>query len=119
MKIRSVLLTAGAAAILAPAVAFAQAPPTAPAPVAPKTEQLDPKACAHSDTQSTVGQGSGQMQQPNGGGNLSDKLARSDGVICPPDQVDPEIKAPTPPGGPMPVVPPPGSPGGDPSVRPK
>ena len=50
---------------------------------------------------------------------LSDKLARTDGVICPPN-VDPEIKAPTPQsGGKMPVIPPPGSPGGDPSIQPK
>ena len=38
-------------------------------------------------------------QTPNAttgsGTNLSDKLARSDGVLCPPN-VDPEIKAPTP-----------------------
>jgi hypothetical protein len=52
------------------------------------------------------------------GGNLSDKLARSDGVICPPD-VDPDIKAPAPGGGKTPVIPPPGEPGGDPNVQPK
>ncbi|MBI3704167.1 MAG: hypothetical protein HY244_10085 [Rhizobiales bacterium] len=46
-------------------------------------------------------------------------LARSDGVICPPDHIDSEIQAPTPPAGPMPVIPPPGTPGGDPSLRPK
>jgi hypothetical protein len=55
---------------------------------------------------------------PQNGGNLSDKLARTDGVLCPP-HVDPEIKAPTPETGKMPVIPPPGSPGGDQSVRPK
>jgi hypothetical protein len=108
-------------AALLPAIAAAQAPPKSDAPIAPKTEQLDSKACAASDTQSTVGQagksGGGMQMQANG--NLSDKLARSDGVICPPSQVDPEIKAPTPPGGAMPVIPPPGSPGGDPSVQPK
>ena len=55
-----------------------------------------------------------------GGGNqtLSEKLEQTDGVLCPPD-VDPDIRAPTPQSGPMPVIPPPGSPGGDPSVRPK
>jgi hypothetical protein len=61
-------------------------------------------------------------QPPNAttgsGTNLSDKLAQSDGVLCPPN-VDPGIKAPTPEVGNMPVIPPPGSPGGDPSVRPK
>jgi hypothetical protein len=50
---------------------------------------------------------------------LSDKLARSDGVLCPPTGVDPEIRAPTPETGNMPVIPPPGSPGGDPTIRPK
>jgi len=102
-------------------MAAAQAPPKPSAPIAPKTEQLDPKACANSDTRSTVGQGdkTGGDVQTEKGGNLSDKLARSDGVICPPSQADPEIRAPTPPGGSMPVIPPPGSPGGDQSVQPK
>jgi hypothetical protein len=50
---------------------------------------------------------------------LGDKLARSDGVLCPPTGVDPEIRAPTPETGNMPVIPPPGSPGGDPTIRPK
>jgi len=57
----------------------------------------------------------GQSNEP-----LSDKLAQSDGVLCPPSGVDPEIRAPTPPDtGKMPVIPPPGSPGGDPGLRPK
>ena len=50
--------------------------------------------------------------------NLSDRLARSDGVLCPP-AVDPEMTAPPPGGGKTPVIPPPGSPGGDPNVQPK
>jgi hypothetical protein len=49
---------------------------------------------------------------------LSDKLDQGGGVICPPN-VDPGIKAPTPESGKMPVIPPPGSPGGDPNVKPK
>jgi hypothetical protein len=118
-----VRLTALSVAVLLQGMAAAQAPPKPNAPIAPKTEQLDPKACANSDTQSTVGQGgkpsTGGDVQSEKNGNLSDKLARSDGVICPPSQVDPEIRAPTPPGGAMPVIPPPGSPGGDQSVQPK
>ena len=55
----------------------------------------------------------------SGGKNLSDKLAKSGGVICPPHNVDPAMKAPTPQGGTMPVIPPPGSPGGNPNVQPK
>ena len=50
--------------------------------------------------------------------SLSKRLERTAGVICPPE-VDPDIKAPTPQGGNMPIIPPPGSPGGDQSVRPK
>ena len=50
---------------------------------------------------------------------LGDKLARSNGVLCPPSGVDPEIRAPTPETGDKPVIPPPGSPGGNPNVHPK
>ena len=104
--------------LMLPAIAIAQAPPSTKTPVSPKTEQLD--ACSHSDTQTTVGKGGDLgMERQGGQGNLSDKLARSGGVICPPEHVDPQIKQPTPPGGPMPVIPPPGSPGGDQSIQPK
>jgi hypothetical protein len=50
---------------------------------------------------------------------LSDKLARSDGIICPPAGVDSEMQVKPPEGGEMRVIPPPGSPGGYPTVRPK
>jgi hypothetical protein len=50
--------------------------------------------------------------------SLSEKLDQGGGVICPPN-IDPAIKAPTPQTGRMPVIPPPGSPGGDPKVQPK
>jgi hypothetical protein len=66
---------------------------------------VDPKACAN---------GAGTL--PNQ--SLSEKLDQTNGVICPPN-VDPGIKAPTPNAGKMPVIPPPGSPGGDPTVQPK
>jgi hypothetical protein len=113
-------LTAFSIAALLPALAAAQTAPKPSTPIAPKTEQLDSKACAGSDTHATVGQGDtgGDMQMEKNG-NLSEKLARSDGVICPPAHVDSEIRAPTPPGGAMPVIPPPGSPGGDQSIKPK
>jgi hypothetical protein len=65
----------------------------------------DPKACADN-----------VQNSPNQ--SLSDKLDKSNGVICPPN-VDPAMKAPTPHSGDMPVIPPPGSPGGDQSVQPK
>ena len=109
------------AALLMPAIVAAQAPPPTKAPVAPKVDQLDPKACAQSDTQTTVGKGGdAQTHRQDGKDDLSEKLARSGGVICPPEHVDPEIRQPTPPtGGSMPVIPPPGSPGGDQLVQPK
>jgi hypothetical protein len=52
---------------------------------------------------------------------LSEQLSRSGGVIKPPENVDRGIEAPTPDPGAhsMPVVPPPGAPGGDPKVKPK
>ena len=106
------------AVLLSPALAVAQAPPTK-VPVAPLTEQRDPKACAHSDTQTTVGKSGKLDTLHDSNENLSNKLARSGGVICPPEHIDPEIKQPTPPGGAMPVIPPPGSPGGDQSIQPK
>ena len=41
-------------------------------------------------------------------------------VIKPPADVDPEMKRTPPPSGArMPVIPPPGTPGGDPSIKPK
>ena len=77
---------------------------------------LDPKAC--SDEQrlqlpNTPAPQSGPNQ------NLSEKLERTEGVVCPPAGVDPEIAVSPPGGGKTPVIPPPGSPGGDPTVRPK
>ena len=54
-------------------------------------------------------------------GTLSDKLSRSEGVIKPRRDVDPEIEvpAPVPNPGTTPVIPPPGTPGGDERIRPK
>jgi hypothetical protein len=51
--------------------------------------------------------------------NLSEKLASSKGIICPPAGVDPEMRQKPPEGGAIKVVPPPGSPGGDQNVQPK
>src|ERR1051326_8060629 len=100
--------------------AFAQAPP---GPVSPPAQTAPPVARATNcaPTQSTPqgsiapqGSTTGQRAEP-----LGDKLARSDGVLCPPPGVDPEMHAPTPHVGNTPVIPPPGSPGGDPTIRPK
>jgi hypothetical protein len=53
-------------------------------------------------------------------GTSSSDLARSGGVITPPADVDPQMKRePSHSADPMPVIPPPGTPGGDQSVKPK
>src|SRR5262245_45016304 len=57
-----------------------------------------------------------------GGGSsapLSDKLAQSKGVICPPAGIDRDMQVTPPSGGHLKVIPPPGTPGGDPNVQPK
>ena len=105
-------------AIVCSAPAFAQQPKEPSVPSQPAPPKLDPKACAdgdrlpHADIPGTEGRAPDSE-------HLSDKLARTDGVICPPPGLDPDIRAPTPNGSNMPVIPPPGSPGGDPNVRPK
>jgi hypothetical protein len=56
-----------------------------------------------------------------GGSNepLSDKLAPSKGVICPPAGIDRDMQIRPPGGGALKVIPPPGTPGGDPRVEPR
>ncbi len=99
-------------AICAGAVLAQGVHPSAPGPATCSTE-LTPG-------QSNPVPGASQPpERAQASANLSERLARSDGVICPPSGVDPEIKLPTPETGRMPVIPPPGSPGGDPNVRPK
>jgi hypothetical protein len=52
---------------------------------------------------------------------LSDKLERTDGVIRPPTNIAPDmtVRPPVPNPGTTPVIPAPGTPGGDPTVDPK
>jgi hypothetical protein len=67
-------------------------------------------------------QGSTPPQDPSStGSTLSDKLERSDGVVRPPETGAPDITvpAPVPDPGTTPVIPPPGSPGGNQQVDPK
>jgi len=54
-------------------------------------------------------------------GSLSHRLNRSGGVIHPPANIDPGLTQPAPDIGPhsMPVIPPPGTPGGNPDIKPK
>ncbi len=59
------------------------------------------------------------LGQKDDGKPLSDKLAQSKGIICPPAGVDPQMRQAPPEGGAIKVIPPPGSPGGNPNVQPK
>jgi len=94
-----------------PAVGQNTPPPTSP----PAPPIVDPKACLE-----RLPPNDGTARQPGASTqNLSDKLERSEGVICPPVGIDPDIAVVPPGGGRTPVIPPPGSPGGDPTVRPK
>ena len=102
--------------------ASAQAPPgpvTPPAQTAPPSPSSAANCAPMQPGQRSrravpEGTTTGQGAEP-----LGDKLARSDGVLCPPAGIDPEMRAPTPDAGKTPVIPPPGSPGGDPTIRPK
>jgi hypothetical protein len=103
------LATSGAASAQAPPV-----PATPPAQTAPVNNCVPMQPQPPRGTIAPEGSTTGRTAEP-----LGDKLAKSDGVLCPPSGVDPEIRAPTPETGNMPVIPPPGSPGGDPDIRPK
>ena len=103
MQIKPLFIVACVLGLPAAAVAQSAAPTTNCAPTVAKPN--DPNGL---DT-------AGRNDKP-----LTDKLAESGGVLCPPPAVDSDIHVPTPgTGSKMPVVPPPGSPGGDPSVQPK
>src|SRR5271166_4647454 len=98
--------------LAASGMASAQAPPAPTTPPAQTAPPAAPRAgdCApmqpapHRGTASPEGTTTGQSSEL-----LGDRLARSNGVLCPPSGVDPEIRAPTPDKGNTPVIPPPGS----------
>jgi hypothetical protein len=115
MKVRATITVL----LLSAAAAHAQAPPPNPQPVpGPQaTVRCAPVTPPNAEqaTRSQPGQTTGQSREP-----LSDRLAQSDGVMCPPSNIDSQIHKDAPAeGNKMPVIPPPGSPGGDPTVRPK
>jgi hypothetical protein len=89
----------------------AQAPAQDPAP---PPQALAPKPCADA----TIGRRGPSSPGSSPNEDLSQKLEEGNGVLCPP-QVDPDIQAPTPNVGRTPIIPAPGTPGGNPSVQPK
>jgi len=106
--------------LLAAEAAHAQAPPAPATPAEQTAPPVRSDGCVPMQpvpprgTIAPEGTTTGRSSEP-----LADKLARSNGVLCPPAGVDPEMRAPTPDTGNMPVIPPPGSPGGNPDIRPK
>lgn len=120
-------LIAAAALVAVPCLAVAQAPPTPATPPPPSSTAPSTDGAAASSNCAPTQAKPGEGQAAPGGITtgqapsepLGEKLAKSDGVLCPPPNVDPQMRAPAPSGGNTPVIPPPGSPGGDPSIRPK
>jgi hypothetical protein len=115
MKLRSRVLFGLLACLATPCVAGAQNPQPAPPqvthpPVAPPSASTPPpELIAPPDRPSTPGNTT-----------LSERLSQQQGTLKPPP-VDPAIEAPVPSRGQgtMPVIPPPGTPGGDQHVVPK
>lgn len=87
---------------------------TAAQTAAPENNARPGGACPPGTTQDAP-----TLGQKDESKSLSDQLAQSRGVICPPAGVDPQMHQPPPEGGAMKVIPPPGSPGGNPNVQPK
>ncbi|HEY1936065.1 MAG TPA: hypothetical protein VGG99_29010 [Acetobacteraceae bacterium] len=111
---RRLAMLLAAAVVAAPCAALAQnpqpAPPGVKAPVAPPNSPSPPPE--------QVAPGAQNMQGNDP--NLSNKLASQNGTLHP-SNVDPGIAV-TPPAngqGTMPVIPPPGTSGGNPNVEPK
>jgi hypothetical protein len=65
--------------------------------------KLDGKACADRERLALADTYQLQSKETDGS-NPSEKLARTDGVICPPPDIDPEIRARAPGGGRTPVI---------------
>lgn len=107
----AVALVASAAAPAARAQA--QHPPTPPEP--------GPGMRQHAPQREVPPAAPGAGTSVPGDGATSDALSRSGGVIRPPADADPEMAKPAPEPGPRstPVIPPPGTTGGNSEVQPK
>src|ERR1700722_17385423 len=100
------------AAAIAAAISASAAQAQSERPVPPSATPSTRRDCPPSA-------GNPPAKETTGSAPLSDRLAQSKGVICPPAGVDPGIAVPPVGGGRMPVIPPPGTPGGDPGIVPK
>jgi hypothetical protein len=82
---------------------------------AAETGTLPRETPSHQTVPEAVSPGSGGSS----GEPLSDKLDRQGGVIRPPGGIDPNMTQSPPAVGKTPVIPPPGTPGGEQGVKPK
>ena len=118
----SPLLVGGIAAALlvGPAMAFAQTGGALQYPPSSVGEDAQPYPPG-AQPKKVVPRAPDEGISGSSGESLSHQLNRSGGVIHPPTNVDPGLAQPAPEIGPhsMPVIPPPGTPGGNPEVKPK
>jgi hypothetical protein len=110
MRFEKLAMTFAAMALSVPAALAQPNPPTTPAPLPNERRDCPP------DVANPVPP---RNNETTGSANLSQELSRSKGVICPPAGVDPGLAVPPVGGGRTPVIPPPGTPGGNPNVIPK
>lgn len=107
------IVALGLAGLLLTSPALAQTPPEpAPPPGMPDTADPPAESTPAPDTK-------GDKAQPDK--PLSEELKEKEGVLEPPRDLDSKIERPAPVPNPntTPVLPPPGSPGGDPNIQPK
>lgn len=113
---RRLLIPAAAGVLLAGSALAQTAPPNALGN-APGQEQRRGPA-DHCYQQPPTG-GPNQRSDDAKGQNPSRQLSQSQGVVCPPTEIDPKITKPAPERGRTPVIPPPGSPGSGSNIEPK
>jgi hypothetical protein len=120
MNFRAHLIAAAVACTVSSMLpASAQGPKEPAVPAQPEAPKLDPKACSDRDRLKQGDTVDTDGHAPRSEESLSDKLARTEGVICPPAGLDPHIRAPAPhTGSDMPVIPPPEGPA-EPQTSPK
>jgi hypothetical protein len=110
MRSSTIAVALAAAALLATTTAQAQSNRSEPPPSSsPSNRNCSPG----------LGNAAPRSNETTGNRPLSEQLSESKGVICPPAGVDPGIAVPPVGGGRTPVIPPPGTPGGDPNLQPK
>jgi hypothetical protein len=110
MRSTTIAVALAAAALLATTTAQAQSNRSEP----PSSLSPSNRNCAPG-----LGNVAPPSNETTGNRPLIEQLSESKGVICPPAGIDPGIAVPPVGGGRTPVIPPPGSPGGDPNLQPK